>query len=248
MLNPSAAKLELRMPGIETTVVGSRLYHYDEVPSTNLLALEHPEDGAVFVADSQTAGRGQHGNSWMSAPRLGLWFSVCLAGDPKGLPFAAALAVRAALRPRVRATLKWPNDVLLEGRKICGILAEHRGGWTALGIGLNVHHRVEDFPEALRETAGSLAGLTGEAWDRNDTLCRVLLELDRQVSRLRQGAYDRVRNQWASACDIVGKRIVRGDIEGTVMGIEADGALVVHTGGATVRVDSGAIRILEGNS
>ena len=241
-------KLELRMPGIETNVLGGRLYTYDEVPSTNLLALENPDDGAVFVADSQSAGRGQHGNSWMSAPRLGLWFSVCLAGDPKGLPFAAALAVRAALRPRVRAQLKWPNDVLLDGRKICGILAEHRGGWTALGIGLNVNHQLEDFPEELRETAGSLALLTGETWNRNETLCRILLELDRQVSRLRKGEYDRVRNQWASACDIVGKRIVRGSVEGTVMGIEADGALVVHTGVETVRVDSGAIRILEGTA
>jgi BirA family biotin operon repressor/biotin-[acetyl-CoA-carboxylase] ligase len=227
--------------------VGHRLYTYDQVGSTNSLALELPEDGAVHIADSQTAGRGQHGKSWMSAPRLGLWFSVCLAGDPKGLPFAAALAVRAALRPRTRAALKWPNDVTLQGRKICGILAEHRDGWTALGIGVNVHHRPEDFPEELRETAGSLESITGEKWDRNDTFCRILLELDRQVSRLRKGEYDRVRNQWATACDIVGKRIARDGLEGTVMGIEEDGALVMNTGDRTVRVDSGVIRIIEGS-
>lgn len=239
-----AEEIELRIPGVPGTALGHRIYRYDAVASTNLLALERPEEGAVYVADSQTAGRGQRGNTWSSAPGLGLWFSVCLSGDPAGLPFAAALAVRDALRPRAQVELKWPNDVLLDDRKICGILAEHRAGWTALGVGLNLAHQPEDFPEELRHTAGSLNALTGETWDPNDTLGRILLNLNEQVESLRKGEYDLVRNQWATACNIVGKIIERGEIRGLVAGMEVDGALVVQTTQGTRRVDSGSVRIL----
>lgn len=208
-----------------------------ETDSTNRLALECGEDGAVFVADCQTAGRGRHGNRWDSARGLGLWFSVALPSDTPGLMFAAALAVRDALRPELELAIKWPNDLLHRGRKVCGMLVETRNGRAALGIGLNVHHRAEDFPASLRESAGSLAMAAPEtAWRRDAVLERILAQLDRRLGRIREGGLEAVHAEWAAACGIVGRRVRRGGVEGEVKMIDREGALLVQTGCGMVRV------------
>lgn len=212
--------------------------HLGAVASTNDLALAARQDGAVFVADTQTAGRGRRGRTWESRPGLGLWFSVALAGPPDGLNFAAPLALRDALAPGAAPALRWPNDLMLDGRKVGGILIEHRAGWTALGVGLNVAHAAEDFAPALRPAATSLALATGRAWDRWAVLRRALDALDRGVRALRAGGAAPAREAWFDALGIAGRPFARGGVAGVVAGVADNGALIL-------RGDDGAARVLQ---
>jgi BirA family biotin operon repressor/biotin-[acetyl-CoA-carboxylase] ligase len=228
-------------PRLDTRVVGGRVVILEEVDSTNNYALRLDGDGTVVAANAQTAGRGRQGRPWHSAAGLGLWFSVGFDGAVPGLSFAAALAVREALRPVCEPELKWPNDVLLGGRKVCGILLEHRRNRTALGVGINVHHRPEDFPEELRERATSLEAATGRNFSRTELLRGVLTHLDRQVMVLRAGGYEPIRSAWAEACGMQGRLVSYGDVVGTVAEIDAEGALIVVTPRGRERVVGGEI-------
>jgi BirA family biotin operon repressor/biotin-[acetyl-CoA-carboxylase] ligase len=142
-------------------------------------------------------------------------------------------------------TVKWPNDLLYRGKKVCGILVEHRAGRTALGIGINVHHQAEDFPEELRAKAGSLESEIGGAWDRAAVLRDVLTELDRTIILLRTGHLAEVHRAWAEACRIEGRRIRIGGIEGRVLRIDSRGALVIEDAGAQRVVHSGDVEFLD---
>jgi len=230
---------------LDTRWIGHEIVEFDVIDSTNSYALEHGGDGTVYVADRQTAGRGRLGRSWHSAPGLGLWFTVSLEGMYEGLSFAAALAVRDSIAPRAALTIKWPNDLLYKSKKICGILVEHRGGRTALGIGLNVHHQPEDFPEELREKAGSLSSELGGTWDRAQVLRDVLTALDGTIMLLREGQFTRVHRAWAEACRLEGRRIRTGDIEGVVARIGDRGALIVNSADGPKTVYSGDLELLD---
>ncbi len=212
-----------------TALLGRIITHVTETASTNTLALQCRVDGAVFVADQQTAGRGRRGRVWESRPGLGLWCSVALAGGPEGLNFAAPLAVLDALGGDLPLTLKWPNDVLAGGRKVCGVLVEHRAGWTVVGIGLNVGHAAGDFSPDLRDTATSLALATGRGWHRYAVLRQVLAALDARVVQVRAGDLAGMRGAWEAALDVVGKPIARAGVTGVVIGLTPEGALRVRT-------------------
>lgn len=214
---------------LETTCLGRPFIALDLVNSTNSFALGWDADGGVVVAEEQTAGRGRLGRAWASAPEQGLWFTVCLDGLIEGLVFGAALAVRDAIGERPEVRIKWPNDVLINKKKVCGILIEHREGRTALGIGVNIHHRPEAFPPELRAKASSVEYELGGVWDRAAFLRELLTHLDRTVMLLRSGGYDAIRRRWAEACDLVGRRIRVNDLRGRVLEIDSSGALLLDT-------------------
>jgi len=172
--------------------LGTRVLVYRETASTNDLALrlgaEGAQHGTVVLADAQTAGRGRMGRRWESGPGLGLWFSVVLRPElPEAhwprLTLCAALAVVSGIEtvaPTVRAGIKWPNDIQCEARKLAGILLESRsgkGGFVVAGIGINVHHRPEDFPPDLRAIAGSVRMLAPVAVSREELAVAVLRAL-----------------------------------------------------------------------
>jgi BirA family biotin operon repressor/biotin-[acetyl-CoA-carboxylase] ligase len=170
--------------GLPVRVVG-------EITSTNDELLRRGEEGApsgtLLFAESQTAGRGQFRRPWSSAPGLGLWFSLLLrmeindASIPSLSAFAAVALVRALrLLGATSAGIKEPNDVLIGGCKVAGILVETRVGndpFAVVGIGLNVNHTPEDFPKELRDRAASLAMITGSSLDRNTVAASVIVEL-----------------------------------------------------------------------
>jgi len=211
-----------------------------ETDSTNSLALEPGPDGSVYLAERQRAGRGRFGRSWHSAAGLGLWFSIRLTGPSDGLPFAAGLALRESVGAFVPAVLKWPNDILSGGRKVCGMLLERREQRNALGIGVNVLHRVEDFPPEIRHTAGSLAMVRpGMPLRREEVLAAVLSGLDRELILWREGQIDVLRERWIEACGLLGRYIRRGSVSGRVIRIGADGALIVQTPAGAVKVRDG---------
>ena len=239
MISPTSS--DFTLPPLDTEIVGRWLFMFDSVPSTQELARQRREDGAVFVAEAQTAGRGTHGRSWHSAPVAGLWLSVCLEGPPQGLSAAAALAVREAIWPDAPAQLDWPNDIVIGGRKVAGVLVEHREGWNAVGIGLNVHQREEDFPPELRGVAGSLAMLTGREWDRAQLLTDILRALDLMVLELRNGHFGPLHARWSRTLGIIGRRVRQGDVAGPVRAIEESGALIVEMGGERHRIMRGPL-------
>ncbi len=229
-----------------TDIVASRILTYEEVSSTNDVALRLGGQGTVIVADRQTAGRGRHGRSWHSPAGLGLWFSVAFEEPLDGLTFAGVLAVRDALRSYAPLDVKWPNDLLAYGKKICGVLVERRQKRSALGIGINVHHRAEDFPEDLRCRATSLAILGAEPLDRGAVLRDVLTHLDRRVMLLYRQGLEPTWREWADACRLDGRRVRWDGMEATVTRIEKDGALVLATPKGAHRLVKGEIAVLDG--
>jgi BirA family biotin operon repressor/biotin-[acetyl-CoA-carboxylase] ligase len=171
-----------------------------EIPSTNDELLRRGEAGAdagtLLFAESQTAGRGQFQRPWSSAPGLGLWFSLLLRLEINDatiplLSAFSAVALVETLGPLgvVNYGIKAPNDVLVGGRKVAGILVETRTGrnpFAVIGIGLNVNHAPEDFPAELGDRAASLAMVAGATFDRNAVASSLLAELGLAVNLMHQ--------------------------------------------------------------
>lgn len=242
---PKTAPAPTPATPLTTQVVGSRVIVYQVIGSTNDRALAIGGDGTVIVANAQTAGRGRHGRSWHSIPGKGLYFSVAFDKPVEGLAFAAPLAVRDALAPYCEPRVKWPNDILLNDLKCCGVLIETRQGRTALGIGINVSHTEEDFPPELRGRVTSLELATGRCFDRGELLRDVLTHLDHRVMVIRSGGADDVFAEWAAACGLVRRRVRSGGVEGIVNAIDRDGGLLLATEHGAARVVFGEIVELE---
>jgi len=181
--------------GIRRAVIGQEIIVLEETDSTNDAILQignaNPKQGLVVFAEHQTAGRGQRGNRWESAAGKGLWFSILLQ---PGIPLAnsplltawAAEAVSGAIQNEfsLRPTIKPPNDVQIDGRKVAGILVEMRAQKKAAhlaiaGIGINVNQALEDFPRELQSRAISLAMALGRQVDRQGFAIALLRNLDR---------------------------------------------------------------------
>lgn len=242
----AAGTYALNLSRLATRVVGSRIVHFEEIDSTNDAAARIGGDGTVVTADRQTAGRGRHGRPWHSIPGKGLYMSIAFAGDQPGAAFFAPLAVRNACRPICPLTVKWPNDLLHEGRKLCGVLVEQKMGHTILGIGVNVNHTIDDFPEDLRGYGASLRLASGRELDRNAVLRDILMELDRLLAVVREGGLDAVRTEWAEACAIAGRRIRHARVEGVVREVNSHGGLTVVSDDGVHQVVFGDVIELDG--
>ncbi len=251
-----------------TRWVGHRIDVHQSVDSTNRIAEELARDGApegvVVIADQQTAGRGRLGRSFFSPGGSSLYFSLVLRPEcvPEQLHeyvFAAAVAVaecaRSWLPAGVPVEIKWPNDVLLRQRKTSGInLPSHveasRVYWAILGIGVNVNTPAEEFPEELREIATSLRIAGGAPLDRIALAEDLLLRLEAEIERLRQHGFGRVLERWRNFFRMPGSRVrvggpgVRREVEGTVVGVASDGALVLETDSGRERVLAGDVTVL----
>lgn len=216
---------------------GWRVEVLDRTGSTNAVVSARAQAGEpaglVVVAEQQTAGRGRLDRAWTSPPRAGLTLSVLVRPDLPPvrwpwLPLLTGLAVASAVREQasVDAVLKWPNDVLVDGRKLCGVLAEVPvAGAAVLGIGLNVSTREDELPHA-GATSLRLAGAT--TTDR-DTLLRAVLRALGDVLRDVEGA----RAAYRQACSTVGQAVrveLPGGaaVQGTASAVDDDGRLVVE--------------------
>jgi BirA family biotin operon repressor/biotin-[acetyl-CoA-carboxylase] ligase len=187
---------ELR-EGLKGCRIGNEIVVVEEARSTNDLAWEAAErgvlEGFVVFAERQTAGRGQYGRRWESAPHLGLWLSVLLRPaltlreSPRLTALLADLvAATIAEETDCAATIKAPNDIYVAGRKVAGILVEGRTGsdgsyMAVAGIGINVNQTADDFPEGLRATAGSLAMATGRKIARSEFAITLLRNLGERI-------------------------------------------------------------------
>lgn len=236
------------LPLYNTLFVGKVAHRFGELGSTNAHALEllaktEPVEGTVISTRFQTAGRGQIGSSWQSVPDANLALSVILY--PRFLPAVrafvlnqvAALAVAdtVASCTGAQARLKWPNDVLLQDRKVCGILIQNgihgkRLQWSVTGIGLNVNQ--QDFGPGLPR-AGSLCTVLGQTFDREEMEATLLQALERRYLQARSGAEAGLQQDYLARLYRRGETrdFVRDDgtgLRGQIEGVEADGRLRIR--------------------
>ncbi|HXT38559.1 MAG TPA: biotin--[acetyl-CoA-carboxylase] ligase [Candidatus Angelobacter sp.] len=230
-------------------VIGRDIRVFEKTTSTNdvieKLARDGVEEGVVVFAESQTKGRGRLGRKWMSPARKGLWFSVLLRPRlrPQAvtrLTIASATALVRAIRSQTRLvpTIKWPNDVLIGGKKIAGILTEMHGEldtvkYVILGIGVDVNLSASEFPADLRKHATSLRIASGESPDRAGLATEILRELERDYARVSSRQFEAVADEWEERCETIGRDVVIrvGDrrVQGRAESLDADGALLLRT-------------------
>lgn len=224
---------------LDTHHLGRRVLVFDRLDSTNNLAAQLADDpaneGLAILADEQTAGRGQQGRTWMAAPGQSVLMSLLLAPPaelcrPVVLTAWAAVAVCAAIREIIPSSprIKWPNDVLLHDRKVCGILIESTCGRLRLsaadakpqavmivGIGLNVQQSAATFAAAGLPEATSLAQFAAGPLDTQAVAAALIRQLDRDYDALRQGDLNTLETSWKHHLDLVGKQVAAECHDGT---------------------------------
>ena len=223
------------------------------VDSTQTVAFALAADGAadrtVVVAQAQTAGRGRRGRLWLDEPGASLLTSIILRPrlPPARLPtlsLAAGVAVVEALErvTGLKPRLKWPNDVLVDGRKLAGILLESRispSPLVVLGIGVNLAQRV--FPADLAERATSVRLATGRRVDADALLTALLESLDAWRTRLETEGWAPIRERWRALTETLGRRVSIDGVEGVAVDVDEDGALIVAEGDVRRRVVAGEV-------
>jgi BirA family biotin operon repressor/biotin-[acetyl-CoA-carboxylase] ligase len=255
---------EILGPLLRGTIFDKQLHHFYKIGSTNTVAMaaaaEGAAEGSVFLSEEQTAGRGRGSHPWQSARSAGIYCSVVLRpalppSEVLVLALAAGLAVRAAMEQvdaRVSADLKWPNDVLIAGKKACGILTEMnaeatRVRYIVVGIGINVNQ--PNFPKELADEATSLRLATGSEWSRVELTAALLKSLDREYRLFVEPTDARysILRRFAKQSSWVQGKPVRIEengsrVEGTTEGLDERGFLKVRTAQGLKTVLSGTVR------
>ena len=249
LLLASEIRRELRC-----STLGKSIHSYPAVGSTNEVALTLGRDGdpegAVVVADRQTKGRGRLGRSWESPAQAGIWCSVLLRPNlaPRyaaWITLFAAVTVARLLREEtgVEAFIKWPNDVLVDDRKVCGILTElvaeqDRIEYAVVGIGLNVNQIRRDFAPAVRGRATSLRIAAGRRFNRTTLFCRLIELLEEDYRLMMDRGFEVIRKMWMDQSSTIGRHVrCQWDgtvIEGRAVGLGDEGALLVEEADGTV--------------
>lgn len=247
--------------GLRTRTIGKKIVVLQEVDSTNEEAKRQAQcgapDGSVFLAEQQTGGKGRLGRIWESPAGTGIWFSVLLRpslvpSEISSITLLAGIAVCRGIRSTTgcAAKLKWPNDVVIGSRKVCGILTEmaaeiERVEYVVLGIGINVN--TEAFPAELAEKATSLRIEAGSAFPRAAILRAVLEELESLLLGAKTGcAFQEILDEYKSLCVSLNRRVgffwngVRQT--GMAVDVSSSGELIVERdGGGRVPINAGEV-------
>jgi BirA family biotin operon repressor/biotin-[acetyl-CoA-carboxylase] ligase len=248
-----------RLAALRSGVVGVRISYEQELGSTmdeaRRLAEEGATEGLVVIAEQQTKGRGRFERTWISTPGLDLTFSVLLrpaADQLRMVNMAATMAVQdtALALTNKGAVIKWPNDVLVSGRKLSGILVESvtspSGGlqYAVIGVGLNVNLRPDERPE-IRDIATSLAQESGADLDRTAVLIDVLARLDEYYAAIRVG--QDLSERWAERLDTIGRYVDVNwggrTVSGRATGVDRDGNLLIESEGQITTVVAGEVTL-----
>lgn len=261
---------------LSTKMLGREIHYFSSIDSTNTyakkIANDGCSDGTAVIADIQSSGRGRLGRAWSSPGGKGIWMSVVLRplispADVQVITLAASIAVVKAVRRTtgIVAGIKWPNDIILGGRKVCGILTEmscemDRINFIVIGIGLNVNQELYDFPEELREMAVSLKmhsseGPAGEGKDnmkinhkRSGIIRAIFEELEQVYKEINKKESSRILEEWKSFSVTIGREICISSADesftGTAVGITHEGKLIIRSnGGITREISSGEVSV-----
>lgn len=230
-----------------THVFGRRLYYLAQVDSTNRvakgLAREGERHGTVVVTDYQSAGRGRRERKWTSPRMRNLLLSLLLRPErdaaevlPLTLQFALALADVLAARCRCDVGVKWPNDVVADGGKLCGILSESstrsgRAAFVIVGMGINVNMRPDEFPAGMTLPGASCFTIAGSEFDRTQLLVDVLAALENAYDRFFADGFGALVERYNHRCVTVGRDVRIDGGWGRAVGVQNDGGLVVARAG-----------------
>ncbi len=241
--------------GLNTKNFGKKIVFLHEATSTNDFAKElanyGADEGTVVLAENQSAGKGRLGRVWLS-PRGGLYFSIILKpkikiSDAVKLVFVASLAVAESIRNLygLKVETKWPNDVLVDGKKVCGILAEtssigERLKFVVLGVGVNVNLNVEKaFPKELQESATSLQDMLGRKVEIEKLFKKLLERLERLYTLFLKNGFTQILEKWKKFASFLGCQVeVSSDSQkwsGTALDVEEDGSLSLKLENGTVK-------------
>jgi BirA family transcriptional regulator, biotin operon repressor / biotin---[acetyl-CoA-carboxylase] ligase len=257
---------ELFWKGLKAKSFGRSFYSFSEVTSTNdiasLLISKGAPEGTLVTAEAQTKGRGRQGRVWTTSQGKALAFSLVL--KPKlevrripGITLAAAVAVAQTLEAYgLKPEIKWPNDILLKGMKVCGILTEmgpkHDNRLSViLGIGINVNQRAGDFPLPIRSLATSIYRASGRHVDRIDFLRKLMGKLETVYGLMNQKRFSKVLDEWRKRFVTLSREVKvmqgRKSFEAYIVDVDVDGFLLVARRGTgnVERVLSGDIEILK---
>jgi BirA family transcriptional regulator, biotin operon repressor / biotin---[acetyl-CoA-carboxylase] ligase len=252
--------------GLQTSVMGQPgIYRFERTDSTNRRAKEMAAGGAaegtLVIAETQTQGRGRLDRPWFSPPGENICASLILRPSlpppsASRMVLLAAVAVAETLIQTVGlpAAIKWPNDVLVKGKKIAGILVEmavemDAVDYMVIGLGLNVNTPVEHFPEEIRGSATSVLAETGKPFPRGLLLRRLLEQFDREYGTFRVSGFDPIIARWKAMTNMIGRRIVIRTIDGSHSGVvidfDQDGFLILRKDrGGEMRFFSGDVTIM----
>lgn len=251
---PSRLTLAALLPRLSTQAFGRNLKLLDTVNSTQdelrKLAEDGAPEGTLVIAEQQTQGRGRMGRSWLSPAGKGVWMSLLLRPEIP-LPLAPQLTLLAAValsRGIVRVVslpigIKWPNDLLVNGKKISGILLESaaeddRLKYVIIGLGISVNLDAEDYPEDLRQKAASLKMLSGEPINRSDLIASVLEQFEQLYGLYREQGFDPIRSLWEAHSVTLRQTLVLQD---SLVGVPES---LDEMGGLRVRLSDGSIRTI----
>jgi len=245
---------------IDTKIIGKKIIHFESVNSTNLFAKklikDGVEEGTIVVADVQSSGRGRKDRTW-SSPKGGLWFSVILF--PKMPPengmlitMAISISIVEGIKEitNLDSVIKWPNDVLIDGKKVCGVLTEIQPGksnvdYAIVGIGINVNNELE---KELDDVAISLNQLTGEDIPNTKLLENILKKFDFYYNKLSLSDFNLIKDKWLLYSNIIDRKVKVKDGDkiatGNVIDIGENGSLILKTETGKVNIFSGDIEYL----
>lgn len=229
------------------TTLGFKIYHYNNVSSTNDIAKEiakkNNEEKIVILAETQKCGKGRLGRQWIS-PKGGLWLSIILRPQisPKEalkLTFITSSAVAETIKAMwgLETEVKWPNDVLVNGKKICGILTEtstkeNIAEFVVVGVGINANIDLKSFPSNLRDTVTSLKHELGCEIKRNALTKNILQNFEHRYKRLRKGLWSVLLQEWKSLATFFGEQVEVTSFDEVLVGeawdVDKDGALIIR--------------------
>ena len=241
--HPDLLLAEEIMPVLKTKVLGKKIVYKYSIGSTNTLAKELAskceKEGTVVIAEEQSHGKGRLDRKWVS-PAGGIWLSVILRplmvpSEASRFTLLAAVSVaRAVEELGLKPQIKWPNDVLIDGKKICGILLElsaqpERVDYLVIGFGINANIDINQLPVDSRSGATSLSAVLGRKINRRTFVANLLLGLEEDYARLMKGDWMGILAEWTKRCGMLNKAVslstLQGVVEGQFIGVDDFGAM-----------------------
>ncbi|VVB97584.1 Putative biotin ligase [uncultured archaeon] len=233
--------------GLKTKIIGKDIEYFEETESTNIIAREiagQADEGTVVIAESQTGGRGRLGRKWIS-PEGGIWLSIII--KPRIQPLhASRITLLAGVSVAktissygIQAKIKWPNDVLINGKKVCGILTEVGAeidliDYCIVGIGIDANVDTESFPNEIRDGSTSLKKELGREIDRIGFVQRLLLEFEELYLLFQKDDFPSILEEWRNMSATIGEWVKitthAATIYGEAVGVDSEGALILETG------------------
>lgn len=244
---------------LRTQIIGKKIHYFKSVSSTNLCARKiiekNFEEGTIIVSDVQKKGRGRKDRSW-SSPKGGLWFSAILFPDipPQNamlITMTTSIAVAQSIQKiGLKPIIKWPNDVLVNNKKICGVLTEidaeiDKINSAIVGVGININNTL---PDDLNKTATSIKKELGRPISRVNFFKNLLENFDTDYNQLKSGNYDNIREKWLFHSDIIGRKIrvnnEKNNLTGIVHDIDQNGSILLNTKNGDTKIFSGDVTYL----